>query len=122
MTSASKVVGIQFSFATCRFYAGARGDFIMSTAILETTEERDITPEPGADFVEETSEETKAIWHQYRTFRRSVITLEALETQLGATLESLVIIPVPTSDARLTSESSANISVTRADIAWVEPA
>lgn len=53
----------------------------MSTAILETMEE--------LDFVEETSEETKAIWQQYRTFRRSVITLEALETQLGATLLDL---------------------------------
>lgn len=62
----------------------------MSKAILETIEEREITPELGAlDFVEETSEETKAIWHQYRTFRRSVITLEALETQLGATLLEL---------------------------------
>ena len=62
----------------------------MSRAIVETMEERDITPELGAlDFVEETSEETKAIWHQYRTFRRSVITLEALETQLGATLLEL---------------------------------
>lgn len=56
----------------------------MSTAILETMEERDITPA-----LEESSEETKAIWHQYRTFRRSVITLEALETQLGATLLDL---------------------------------
>ena len=62
----------------------------MSRAIMETMEERDITPELGAvDFVEETSEETKAIWHQYRTFRRNVITLEALESQLGATLLEL---------------------------------
>ena len=62
----------------------------MSKAILETMEERDITSELGAlDLVEETSEQTKAIWHQYRTFRRSVITLETLETQLGATLLDL---------------------------------
>ena len=62
----------------------------MSKAILETMEERDITSKLGAlDFVEETTEQTKAIWHQYRTFRRSVITLETLETQLGATLLDL---------------------------------
>jgi hypothetical protein len=53
-------------------------------------EERDVPPGIGAlDFVEESSRETKAIWQQYRTFRRGIITLEALETQLGATLLEL---------------------------------
>ena len=63
----------------------------MSTSIRsETMEERDIPSGIGAlDFVEESSQETKAIWQQYRTFRRSVITLEALETQLGTTLLEL---------------------------------
>lgn len=63
----------------------------MSTSMhSETMEERDIPPGIGAsDFVQESSQETKAIWQQYRTFRRGVITLEALETQLGATLLDL---------------------------------
>ena len=63
----------------------------MSTSMLsETMEEQDIPPGIGAlDFIEESSQETKAIWQQYRTFRRGVITLEALETQLGATLLEL---------------------------------
>ena len=57
---------------------------------METMEERDIPLGVGAlDFVEESNQETKAIWQQYRTFRRGVITLEALETQLGATLLDL---------------------------------
>ena len=56
----------------------------------ETMEERDIPPGiEASDFIEETRQETKAIWQQYRTFRRGVITLEALETQLGATLLEL---------------------------------
>ena len=63
----------------------------MSTSIRsETMEELEIPPGIGPlDFVKETSEETKAIWQQYRTFRRGVITLEALETQLGATVLEL---------------------------------
>lgn len=63
----------------------------MSTSISsETMEEQDVPLGIAAlDFVEESSQETKAIWQHYRTFRRGVITLEALETQLGATLLEL---------------------------------
>lgn len=63
----------------------------MSTAIRsETMEERDIPQGIGAlDSVEESSQETRTIWQHYRTFRRGVITLEALETQLGTTLLQL---------------------------------
>lgn len=58
--------------------------------VSETIEEQDITSRIGAiDSVAESSQETRAIWQQYRTFRRGVITLEALETQLGATLLEL---------------------------------
>ena len=63
----------------------------MSTAIRsETMGEKDIPSGIGpADFVEESSQETKAIWQHYRTFRRGVLSIEALETQLGTTLLQL---------------------------------
>ena len=62
----------------------------MSTAIRSGTEGRDIPPGiQGSNSVEETSQQTKAIWQQYRTFRRGVLNLEALETQLGATILDL---------------------------------
>lgn len=55
--------------------------------VSETMEEQDIPLGIGAlDFIEESSQTTRAAWQQYRSFRRGVITLEALETQLGATL------------------------------------
>ena len=61
----------------------------MSTAIRSETEGRDIPPGiQGSVSVEEASQ-TRAIWQQYRTFRRGVLTLEALETQLGATILNL---------------------------------
>ena len=62
----------------------------MSTAIRSETGDRDIPPGiESLDVVEKSSHETRAIWQQYRTFRRGVLTIEALETQLGATLLDL---------------------------------